>query len=266
MGNLLSEYSAMQLACISFCVFLQGMNKGGIPVGPIALPVLILVWPNQMQAARGVVGFMLPLLCVMDIFAMIAYRRHVLWKRVALLLPGALAGVALASLLFLAGNRALVQVSDQCLKFAVGLIGVLFVAYRAGKKWLLSHLPTTTEPGWGRGTILGLATGVTSTLAHAGGPTAQMYFLPQNLDKMNLVGSMVAFFLILNYVKLAPFALCGMLKAPNLVLGAVMLPVIPLGVWAGYLLVRAVKQEAYIGFIYAVLLVTSCMLIVKSFG
>ena len=35
---------------------------------------------------------------------------------------------------------------------------------------------------------------------------------------------------------------------------------------AGYLLVRAVKQEAYIGFIYAVLLVTSCTLIIKSFG
>jgi len=262
---LLAQYSTTQLAWIGLCVFLAGMNKGGIPVGAVALPVLILVWPNQVRAAKSVVGFMLPMLCVMDVFAISVYRRHVLWRHVRRLMPGALLGVALASLLFLSGNMALVELSDQWLKLCVGVIGVLFVAYQAARKWVLSHLPAGEESGWLRSLLLGFGAGVTSTLAHAGGPMAQMYFLPQGLDKMNLAGTLVAFFFALNVAKLLPYWLFGMIDGESLALGAVMLPCIPLGVASGYVLVRKIRSQSYVAFIYVVLLLTSILLIAKAF-
>ena len=58
----LSNYDLPGLFWIGFSLFLIGMSKGGFPIGTIALPILILVWPVQARAAREAVGFMLPML------------------------------------------------------------------------------------------------------------------------------------------------------------------------------------------------------------
>ena len=48
----LSQYVALDLFWIGLSFFLIGMSKGGFLLGSIALPILILVWPSQTQAAR----------------------------------------------------------------------------------------------------------------------------------------------------------------------------------------------------------------------
>lgn len=73
----LSNYALLDLFWIGLSLFLLGMSKGGFPVGAIALPILILVWPTQAQAARESVGFMLPMLCLIDVVALTIYWRHV---------------------------------------------------------------------------------------------------------------------------------------------------------------------------------------------
>ncbi len=258
----LAGYSLLDLFWIGLSLFLIGMSKGGFPVGSIALPVLILVWPAQAQAARAAVGFMLPMLCLMDIVALAFYWRHAQWGRLIYLLPATLLGIGVASYLFVS-DSAMIAVSDRALKILIGALGVLFVVYFAAKKWILRHIHASV-PNWGTGSMFGFAAGVTSTLAHAAGPVMQMYLLPQQLEKKQFAGTGCAFFWMMNLVKLVPFAMLGRIQPENLKLGGMLIPVIPLGVALGWWLTHKTEQRHYTILIYGVLLITSVTLILKA--
>jgi len=260
--DILSQYAALDLFWIGLSLFMIGMSKGGFPVGAIALPILILVWPVQAQAARAAVGFMLPMLCVMDAVALSFYWRKVQWGRIIYLIPATILGVAVASFLFVSDD-ALVAVSDRVLKIMIGALGILFVGYFAAKKWIVRHLHAS-EPNWANGSVFGFAAGITSTLAHAAGPVMQMYLLPQQLEKKKFAGTSCAFFWMLNLIKLLPFAMLGRIQPDNLKLGAALLPVIPLGVAFGWWMTHKTEQKHYTLLIYAVLLITSVALIFKA--
>jgi uncharacterized membrane protein YfcA len=261
--DFLSLYGASDLFLIGMSVFLIGMSKGGFPVGAIALPILILVWPAPSQAARSAVGFMLPMLCLMDMVALSFYWKHVQWGRLIYLMPATVLGVAVASFLFVSDESAIIAVSDRALKILIGALGILFVIYFSTKKWILQHIQAS-QPNWGKGSAFGFSAGITSTLAHAAGPVMQMYLLPQHLEKKKFAGTSCAFFWMLNLIKLAPFAMLGRIQSDNLKLGAVLLPVIPLGVALGWWLTHKIDQKHYTILIYAVLLITSLTLILKA--
>ena len=251
----------MELAAcvvIGFCVFMMGMSKGGFPIGAVAIPIMVLAWPGGAEPTKAVVGFALPLLCVMDVVSFAFYWKRVLWRRIWILVPGWILGIAVGSIFISSSGRGM-EVPDYWLKFGIGVIGISFVIFQFVRRLILRR-SGETRPGLRSGTAFGFASGVTSTMAHAAGPVADMYLLSQKLDKMNFAGTKVAFFMCLNFMKLLPFALLGRLNAENLALGAKMLPIIPFGVAAGYGLVRILKQKYYVGLIYFILFVTSILL------
>lgn len=260
------SYTPAELSWIALSILLISMNKGGFPIGVVALPLLILMWPGSHDPARTAVAFMLPLLCLMDVCALGFYRRHILWRRVVPLFPGMVAGVVVASVLFVSKEGALLAVSDRWIKLSIGVLGLLFVLYQGLRRQILSTLETKGVPGPGQCALFGFGTGITSTLAHAAGPIMRMYLLPQHLGKMNLAGTTVGYFFVLNLVKMVPFAALGRIEKPNLLLGAALVPVIPVGVLLGYVLVRITNPRYYIAFIYAMLFFTSCMLIYRALG
>jgi uncharacterized membrane protein YfcA len=92
----------------------------------------------------------------------------------------------------------------------------------------------------------------------------QMYLLPQKLPKKNYVATNGAFFLVVNLVKLLPFAYLGRITKGSLLLGGSMLPVLPIGVALGWWLTRKTSQEHYTLLIYATLLITSVLLIIRA--
>jgi len=234
-------------------------------VGPLALPLLILAWPGGIEPAKTAVAFMLPLLCVMDIFAVAFFRNHISWKHIVPLLAGSVAGIVVGSILFVSRDSAWLSVPDRGIKFCVGTVGLGFVLYQAFSKWILNRMITNPSvPGMLKGSVFGFSGGLVSTLAHASGPILQMYLLPQRLNKMDFAGTTAMYFFILNILKLVPFSLLGRIETANLLLGLYMLPLIPAGVALGYFLVKVMKPEQYTGMIYAVLLLTSIMLIVKT--
>lgn len=249
---------------IALSVFLLGMAKGGFPIGNVVLPLLILLWPAPDGAARAAVSFMLPVLCLMDAVAMAFYRRHVDWRRVWPPLPGTVIGIAVASFLFVSTERSLLAVSERTLRICIGAIGALFVLNHVARRWLRKRLEQAARPGLVKAQTYGLVAGVTSTLAHAAGPIMSMYYLPMRLPKLEYVATTAAFFWILNALKLIPFIVCGRIGSETLTAAGVVLPAIPLGVVAGYGLVRVLKPELYMGLIYALLFATSLTLILKE--
>jgi uncharacterized membrane protein YfcA len=261
----MDNYSISAMVWTAVSVFLIGVSKGGIPVGPIALPLLILAWPGKTEPAKTAVAFMLPLLCVMDVFAIGFFRKHIDWKRLLPLLPGSIAGIILGSILFVSRDAAWLSIPDKGIKLCIGIVGLGFVFYQAAKKWIMKRIMTNNAvPGMLKGSAYGFSGGLVSTLAHASGPIMQMYLLPQGLDKMVFAGTTAIYFFILNLLKMVPFIMLGRIEASNLILGVYMLPLIPVGVALGYFLVKIMKEEHYTGLIYGVLFFTSITLIVKS--
>lgn len=187
---------------ISVVIFIMGMSKGGFPVAAIALPLLVLLWPEQGKAARSAVSFMLPLLCAIDVFGAWMYGKHVNWQHIKNLLPGMLPGVLVASIFFVTEQG--LAVSDRLLKLIIGLLGVLFSTWHLlGKPSIKSSKELSSGS---RPFFFGAAAGLTPTIAHAAGPIMQMYLLPYRLSKKIFAGTTVYFFLILNWIKLIPFA------------------------------------------------------------
>jgi uncharacterized membrane protein YfcA len=90
----------------------------------------------------------------------------------------------------------------------------------------------------------GLA-GFTSFVSHAGGPPIMQYLMPQNMDKMRLVGTTVIFFTAVNFAKLGPYAQLGLVDLSNLAVSLLLAPAIPVGYFVGYRLLQAVDMRGF---------------------
>lgn len=241
---------------IALVIFIMGMSKGGFPISGITLPLLVLLWPEQGEAARSAVSFMLPLLCTMDLAGALMYRGHIAWHHIRKLTPGMLLGIVVASVFFVSEQG--LAVSDQVLKIVIGLVGLFF----SGSHFFAKKISFNNTPY--RPLSFGFGAGFTSTIAHAAGPVMQMYLLPCHLEKKVFAGTTVYFFLLLNLLKLIPFTLLGRFSAPQLLLDLKFLPIIPIGVLTGYFLVAVMKETQYILFIRLSLAITSLLLIIKA--
>ncbi len=221
-------------------ILLMGISKGGFGSGAglFATPLMALVVPIPQAAA-----ILLPILCVMDLVGLHAYRGVFSRENMKLILVGGVTGVALGALTFRFFDEALIRLM-------LGAIAIAFV----GQRWLGvgggAPAPRSTPRGFFWSTLAGL----TSTIAHAGGPPLSVYLLPQRLDKAVLVGTTVIFFAVINVVKLVPYAWLGLLDARNLTTSLALSPIAPLGIWLGIFLMRRLSQEAFYRVAYAMLL------------
>lgn len=237
-----------------FAILLTGIAKGGFGAGSggLAVPIMsIFIAPPEAA------GIMLPILCAMDLFGVHAYRGR--WSRahLAALVPGALAGIALGGLAFGA-------LSANAIRVVVGGIAVLFALNR----WLrlseriaarLARAPA--PPGRAAGTFWGAVSGFTSTLAHAGGPPFVIYLLPHRPDKTTFVATSVIFFLIVNYVKLVPYAILGQLNAANLATSLLFAPLAPIGIRLGVWLHRRMPEAVFYQVTYVLLFASGSKLL-----
>lgn len=174
-------------------LFLTGISKGGFGsgLGIVAVPMMALVIPVTQAAA-----VMLPILCLMDVFGVLGYRKS--WDRanMRIMVPGAVLGIGLGTVTF--------GVLDEgWVRLLIGLIAVVFTAQR-----LLGLFPKDAAPGpnVAKGMFWSAMSGFTSFVAHAGGPPLSVYLLPQRLDKTVFAGTTVLFFAFVNYAKLIPYA------------------------------------------------------------
>ena len=232
-------------------VFINGVSKGGFGsgLGIVSVPLMALTVPVTEAAA-----IMLPILCVMDLAALWAYRRS--WDRenMEIMLPAGLTGLVLGALTFR-------YINEAGLKLVLGTVAVGFVFYH----WsgAVRHL-TKTQPSRVKGYFWCCIAGYTSTVAHAGGPPMSIYLLPQRLDKALLAGTAVVFFAVLNYVKLVPYFWLGLFDARNLTTAAALAPVGVLGIVAGVWVRKRISELLFYRICYGFLLVTGGKLLYDS--
>ena len=184
-------------------VLLAGLSKGGFGGGVGFIGVLALA---QVSSPVQAVAIMLPVLCVMDLIGVRAYRRD--WHRPSMkvLGIGCLIGTVIGMLTFK-------WMDDQLIRLMVGIIAIVFFIdfFRAGGEKAAAR--TFSDPV---GYTLGTISGFTSFVIHAGLPPVAMYLLPQRLDKRVHVGTIVELFFIVNYAKNLPYWRLGLFTTQNL--------------------------------------------------
>jgi uncharacterized membrane protein YfcA len=217
--------------------FAVGLNKGGL-TGFGILPVLLfaIVFP-----ARVSTGIVLPLLIVGDIGAVIIYRRVVIWKVFWTLLPPAAAGLVCGYLL-------MGRISGQAFGPVIGWIIVALIAVQLLRRALGEKIEPVFQSR-GFGVAMGVLTGLTTMIANAAGPVANLYFLSVRLPKWNLIGTSAWLFFVINLSKIPFSTELGLTNAYSLTLGLALAPFVVAGFVCGRHLAGVMHQKFFDGFV-----------------
>ncbi len=228
-------------------VLIVSINKTGFGsgLGVLGVPLLSLTVPPLQAAA-----IMLPLLCVMDLFAMWAYRRRWDRRNLRIIMPAGIVGVGI-------GWLSAGYLSEHAIKLIIGFIAVWFTLHH----WFAPKGLASSAPHEARGAACSAIAGYTSFLAHSGGPPLGMYLLPLRLEPSLFVGTTVMYWSVMNYAKLVPYAALGQFDARNLVTSAVLLPLAPIGVAIGVWLNRRITPLWFYRVCYALTFLAGLKLI-----
>ena len=235
-------------AMTALVILLIGLSKGGLGgvLGSVATPLMALVMP-----ADQVIGLLLPVLMITDIFAVASHWRHWNSRLLWLLLPASILGIASATFF-------ITSVPEHILRRGLGVIVLLFALYKIWgeprlKNWVYQ------PRGW-HGVMAGSVAGFTSTLAHIGGPPISIYLLMQDLDPRTFVATNALFFAVLNWMKVPSYAYAGLFHVDQLLRIVWLLPLIPIGVWIGKWASTRINKVVFERLIIGLLVVTSLLL------
>jgi hypothetical protein len=210
-------------------VLLLGLSKSGFGAGfgSLAVPMMALAVSVPDAAA-----IFMPLLFVMDVLTLQAFRKELSWPLLRFMLPWGILGIAVGAALFKALDQHTVA----------GLVGLFAWGFLAQRKLFPPHADAP-PPGRFWGAVLTTTSGFTSFVSHSGGPPINAYVIPLRLAPTVFTGTLAAFFFVINLSKWVPYAWLGLLDTRNLATSAALLPFAPLGVWVGVKVARRISME-----------------------
>ena len=225
--------------------FLVGLSKAGLAtgLGMLTTPLVATAMP-----ARTAIGLILPLLCLADVLTMGFYWKQWDWKAIRNLQIGGVLGIAIG-MLFVS------RVSNNALSLAIGIVGLIMaVLLVVRERWYPDHV---YRPSLIDGMLVGAAAGFSSAIAHAAGPIVAIYLLAQRMSKEAFVASNAIFFTVNNLIKVPPYVAAGLITTETLRHDLRYLPMLPLGVAAGWAINRLLPQRYFDVIVQVMLFVTS---------
>ncbi|MDP6042228.1 MAG: sulfite exporter TauE/SafE family protein [Candidatus Latescibacteria bacterium] len=246
------DYPTVFWVLAVIAVIFVGIAKAGFGggVGILATPLMALTIPVAESAA-----ILLPLLIVCDVFAVAHYWRTFHRRSVLLMLPGAVVGIGVGAFFF-----GYFSSNERMLQVGLGTLCVVFVLFQILRALILGAL-SKRHPHAVEGVVMGAVSGFTSTLAHAGGPPATIYLLPQKLERSIFVGTTVMFFAAINQIKLIPYLGLDILRAEHLIVIAILAPLSYVGVKIGIFLNKRFTDVWFNRIVYTILCITGGQLI-----
>lgn len=207
-------------------VLLTGLSKSGFACGfgSLATPMIALTMPVPQAAA-------IMLLMAMDVTGLQQLWRDRDRALVQLTVPAGLLGVGLGALRF----------GVLSAKAVAGLVGAMTLAFLAQRLLFPPRGDAPPAPAW-VGRVHAVTAGFTSFVAHAGGPPISAYMLPLKLRPHVLSGAVAVSLAAINAAKWVPYAARGLIDLRNMATALVLLPLAPLGVWAGVWLLRRIRS------------------------
>lgn len=224
-------------------IVIAGISKGGFGSGAsfVAAPILAIQFEPQFA-----LGFLLPLLMLMDCTALRPFWGKWDWPNAKVLIIGAAGGVGLAIFFY--------QMADaDTLRVLIGVISIAFVVYDLARKsgWL--RIPQARFRA-SVGTFTGVVAGFTSFVSHAGGPPVAMHLLSQGMDKTTYQATSVIVFWVINIFKAVPYAFLGIFTAETLLADLILAPVAVISAMLGVAAHKVVPERLFFAITYALLM------------
>src|SRR5260221_14672603 len=238
-STILVAFAGVFLICFMKGAFGRGFSIVGIPLLSIVMDPL----------TAG--GLLAPLFIAMDLFALLYWKPSTRSKPdLVRLLPGLVTGIGIGYLLF----RFL---DHRAISIVMAATTLIFVSL-----WPVAGAEAMIRPrSTPKAITAGLASGITTMVAHSGGPPLAMYLLPLGLSKEIYAGTTSLFFTVGNATKAVPWLLLVRPSGNIWILMAACLFAIPGGVWLGWRLHGALDQRQIYRACYALLVVTALKLL-----
>jgi len=233
-------------------VLLMGISKSGFGSGFGALAVPLMALSITVPQAAAI---FMPILFVMDVLGLAAFRRHFDLKLIRFLVPLGLIGTVIGTLLF--------RLLDA--KLVAGIVGLFTLAFLAQRLAFPPRPDSPHPPRW-LGALLTVTSGFTSFISHAGGPPISAYVIPMRLPPLVFTATMAAFFFVINLSKWVPYAWLGLLDLRNLMTSLALLPLAPIGVFIGVKLAHRIQPQLFYRLLYAGMFLTACKLLWDGFA
>jgi uncharacterized protein len=233
-------------------VLLMGISKSGFGsgFGSLAVPLMALAVTVPEAAA-----ILMPLLLVMDLLGIAAFRKDFDRRLLAFLVPYALLGTVLGALLF--------KLMDS--RWVAGIVGVLTLLFLAQRLLFPPKADSPPPPRW-LGAVLTTTTGFTSFVAHAGSPPINAYVIPLKLPPVVFTATMAFLFFVVNLSKWIPYAWLGLLDGRNFATSLLLMPIAPLGVWVGVRMARRINPQLFYRLVYTGMFLTGVKLVWDGFA
>lgn len=228
-----------------FCAFMVGVAKTGVPgLGILVIPLMVLTVGDARQSA----GWLLPVLCTADLFAVYYWRRHAAAGRLFSLAPWVVGGMALGA--------AALSLNERALRPVIGGIVLLMLAAYLWRRLrpALSNIGTHAAP-------YGITAGFATTVANAAGPVMNLYLLSKQLPKEEFVATGAWFFFIINLTKLPIYVWHGLIGKPSLTFDALMAPAVLLGALTGKWVLHRIEPKVFEILVIALTTISTLLLL-----
>jgi uncharacterized membrane protein YfcA len=227
-----------------------GVSKTAVPSsGALGGALLATVIP-----ARESAGVALPLLIAGDVYALALYGRHLVLPILLRLLPAVAVGLGIGFVLVRYASASTVA----------RIIGLMLLGTAVGELWRRRRrdaVPADAE-GRPRGrarrsvtNLAGVSAGASTMVANAGGPVMTLYLLRMNVSVLGFMGTISAFFFLVNVLKMPLSLGLGLITVESLRLDLLLLP----GVLAGGVLGKLLLRRLGRGSFELVALIATCL-------
>ena len=247
---MLSDPSFIAVSVLA--VLLVGVSKSGFggAMGSLSVPLMSL-WIATPQAA----AILLPIMLVLDVTGLRVFRGQSDKANLRIIIPGGLIGILLGSLIFH-------LVDARWIKGVIGIEALLFGVDRLRK--VSAGPDATCAPSVVKGLFWSSISGFTSFISHAGGPPILQYLLPQGMDRVRMVATTTIYFSVVNFAKLVPYGLLGLLDPSNITTSLLLLPAAPVGYWIGLKLLKHLPAAPFNLAIAIAMLLTGVKLVADA--
>jgi uncharacterized protein len=219
-------------------------------MGILVATILMYVFP-----AKESIGILLPMLIVGDLFAVIFYRRSVVWKYLISLIPWVLIGIIF-------GYFVLNQINSDQLKPLIGVIVLALIILHVSRERLGETFTKVLPKSLWFTVSMGILAGFTTMIGNAAGGVMAIYLLMKGLPKNEFVGTGAWFFMFVNLIKVPFYISLGLITFDSITFNMWLIPTILIGAFIGIKVVPHIPQKVFQTLILAFALIGALRLII----
>jgi len=195
------------------------------------------------------------MLIVGDLFAVIFYRRSVVWKYLISLIPWVLIGIIF-------GYFVLNQINSDQLKPLIGVIVLALIILHVSRERLGETFTKVLPKSLWFTISMGILAGFTTMIGNAAGGVMAIYLLMKGLPKNEFVGTGAWFFMFVNLIKVPFYISLGLITFDSITFNMWLIPTILIGALIGIKVVPHIPQKVFQTLILAFALIGALRLII----